>query len=234
MEPTNLDSTGPRAVDHDPRLAARLLRRYDRDIARVRPVLERRFGADTEALIAETRDAYAGLIPRIPYIGGRGNPLTANLQASALSLAMWRVLRPRGFTPEAAGSLLNETYVALLASYSPRLMHLLGRFYCSRVSRWMWQRRAAHSQRRQYPGDWVFTAVEGDGDEFDYGVDYTECGVAKFFAAEGARDIAPQMCALDFAMSRAFGLGLRRSETLLTGGSRCDFRFKHGRPEVDA
>ena len=50
--------------------------------------------------------------------------------------------------------------------------------------------------------------VEGDGDDFDWGMDYTECGIVKFLRAQGAGDLAPYFCLADFPMSDAFGLGL--------------------------
>ena len=84
------------------------------------------------------------------------------------------------------------------------------------------------SQKRQYPADWVFALVEGDGN-FDMGVDYQECGICKYYAAQKATELTPYLCLLDFPMSRAQNTGLVRSTTLAHGGARCDFRYKVGR-----
>jgi plasmid stabilization system protein ParE len=234
MRPTT-EPSRPRAVDHDPGLADKLLRSYDRDVRRLFPLLAERFGRDrAEQLNARIREAFAASIPRLPYIGGRSNPLTENLHGAARFIAMWRVLRDEGFTPEFVGGLFSDLYTAMLSAHSPRVMHLLGRFHASRISRWMQRHQADRSQHHAHPGDWVFTAIEGDGQAFDYGIDYHECGIAKLLAAEGVPEIGPWLCALDYPLSKALGLGLRRTETLLTGGTRCDFRFKRGRPEVDA
>jgi hypothetical protein len=71
--------------------------------------------------------------------------------------------------------------------------------------------------------------VEGNGQDFDWGVDYTECGICKFYQAQGAYELVPYLCALDFPSSEAADAGLVRTTTLGTGGLRCDFRYKYGR-----
>ena len=88
------------------------------------------------------------------------------------------------------------------------------------------RRMALESQKREYPGAWVYTVLEGDGKEFDWGIDQVECGICKFFADQDAQEFVPYMCALDFIASDYFGWGLVRTTTLAEGGERCDFRFK--------
>jgi hypothetical protein len=94
------------------------------------------------------------------------------------------------------------------------------------------QRRhaAARSQRRRYPEDWVFEVVEGDGHDFQVGTDYAECGVVKYLAREGAPELAPYLCWIDYVLFAAARLRLDRTETIAQGGTRCDFRFSRGKP----
>jgi len=75
----------------------------------------------------------------------------------------------------------------------------------------------------------VCTFVEGDGETFDYGLDVTECGICKFYHAQGADELAPYMCLSDYVVSRAFGRGLVRYKTIAEGAEVCDFRYKQGR-----
>ena len=89
---------------------------------------------------------------------------------------------------------------------------------------------AAISQQRRYPDDWVFEIVEGDGQSFVCGVDYTECGAVKYLAREGAPELAPYLCWLDYIQFAAMHLRLDRTETLAQGGQRCDFRVGRGKP----
>jgi hypothetical protein len=88
---------------------------------------------------------------------------------------------------------------------------------------------AAQSQRRLYPDDYVYTLVEGDGDAFDYGYDFTACAAHKFYQAQGAGAFLPFFCFLDFPLSRRAGHGLERTQTLAEGAPLCDHRFKQGR-----
>ena len=72
--------------------------------------------------------------------------------------------------------------------------------------------------------------MDGDGRNFDYGVDYTECAICKFYHAEDADELVPYVCLLDYPVSKALGTGMARTTTLADGAERCDFRFKPGRP----
>ena len=68
-------------------------------------------------------------------------------------------------------------------------------------------KRADDSHSRKYPGDFVLNYIEGDGQSFDYGVDYIECASCKFLEAEGASVIAPYICAVDKTASEQMGWG---------------------------
>jgi hypothetical protein len=92
------------------------------------------------------------------------------------------------------------------------------------------RRMARWSEKSTYPDDWKLTFVEGDGQSFDFGVDYTECGIVKFYKANRADELATYMCLGDFPISQATDSGLARTTTLARGGACCDFRFKAGRP----
>jgi hypothetical protein len=89
---------------------------------------------------------------------------------------------------------------------------------------------AAWTQKRDYPANWVATFLPGDGQSFDFGYDYSECGVVKFFHSQGVPELAPYLCLNDFLKSAAIGSGLRRTKTLAQGDEVCDFRYKKGRP----
>lgn len=84
------------------------------------------------------------------------------------------------------------------------------------------------SQERKYAGGYVLAYVEGDGQDFDYGIDYIECASCKFLNDQGATELGPYVCAVDRVASEMLGWGLRRTMTLAEGGERCDFRFKKG------
>ena len=206
----------------------KLLKDFDKALGHVRVLLLSRYGKDlTEALVEEARQKYETLIPQLPYVGGR-QPFTQFLISTAWYLAMYRVLQRRGETVEEIGTLIYQASEAYLQAYPAFLQRILGRGTFSRRYRQRVQKRAVESQARRYPGDYVYRFVEGDGETFDFGVDYTECAVVKFLAAQGSPELAPYICPVDILYSEALGWGLRRTTTLAEGSARCDFRFKKG------
>ncbi len=76
----------------------------------------------------------------------------------------------------------------------------------------------------------MFDVVDGDGRDFEWGLDYTECAIVKYLSREGAPEIAPYGCWVDYPAYAAMGVKLIRTETIAQGGQRCDFRFSRGQP----
>ena len=108
----------------------------------------------------------------------------------------------------------------------PRVLRLwMGRHRFGRMRRQKLQRAARRSQARRYPGDWVFERIDGDGETFDFGIDMTECGIVKFLNAQGAAELCPYLCDVDYVGAEALGFGLPRTKTLAWGCDRCDFRL---------
>jgi hypothetical protein len=145
-------------------------------------------------------------------------------------LALYRVLTWRGLHPDDIGQLVYRGIEAWLRGYPRILLRMMG---WRRFAPWYLQaeqRRAERSQARQYAGDWVYRFVPGNGRSFDWGIDYTECAILKFYRSQGAEEFMPFLCSLDVPMGQALALGLRRTGTLVGGAPCCDFRFKRGRP----
>jgi hypothetical protein len=163
---------------------------------------------------------YERLLPEVPYIGGRRNMFSEFLFGAARSLAIYRVMVRHGGSLEDTG----------------KMMHLRGRAATTRLPLWVRHRitmpllvrkmttAARLSQRRRYPEDWVCETVDGDGLSFDFGLDVTECGDVKFLRAQGAEELCPYICDLDYVLFESLGAGLTRTKTLAWGCDRCDFR----------
>jgi hypothetical protein len=188
-----------------------------------------RFGEETaEVMRGEMLDEYRSLIPQIPYVGGRRNIYSRDLQFSAMALATYRGVVGHGGRLEDAGELLHWM-VREQSERVPRVLRLwMGRQRFGRMRRQKLQKAARRSQARRYPGDWVFERIDGDGETFDFGIDMTECGIVKFLDAQGAAELCPYLCELDYVMAEALGIGLRRTKTLAWGCDRCDFRLTKG------
>ena len=122
--------------------------------------------------------------------------------------------------------MVYEGVEAQVRSYPKFLLRIVGRWQMTKSKL---RRYAAESQKRAYPQDWICTFVEGHGREFDFGMDYTKCGICKFFHYQGADEFAPYLCLLDFPTQKAMGTGMVRTMTIAEGAEKCDFRFKRGR-----
>lgn len=182
------------------------------------PLSEMCSSDEARTIVAETRQAFDALIPDIPYVGGRDNALTDNLVMSACFLAFFRVMGGRGYRPAETYEVIYEVVEEWLQRYPPSFSKMMGSLRLSLLYRDSLKRHAEQSQKREFPGDWVYAYVEGDGRNFDYGLDYLECGICKFFQDQNAANLIPYMCALDYPMTRAYGLDLKRTTTL--GGAR--------------
>lgn len=193
------------------------------------PSLRKRYGdQDADRVLIAAKDHFGRLLPGIPYIGGKRNSFTGTLVKAASLLALYRVLQPRGITAADFGAIAAETAQHYVMRYPSWLRRLIGMLYASR-----WYRRrvagfAAASQRSPYPADFVYEVVEGDGQAFDWGIDYQRCGIVHYFHAQGADELSPHMCWLDNLTYPAIGIDLVRTGTLAQGCTHCDFRFRTG------
>jgi hypothetical protein len=192
-------------------------------------VFTARFGDDLSAtLVMETKQAYEALLPEIPNIGGKGNMFTEWLNYSAYYLAMYRALSARGHTVADVGKLIFETY-EVMADYPKWFLRIVGHFKYGKKYEEKLRRAAAAAQMRKYSEDFVSSFIERDGENFDYGLDITECGICKLYSAQGADRLARYMCLSDYVVSKAFNRGLVRYKTIAEGAEKCDFRYKKGR-----
>jgi 8-oxo-dGTP diphosphatase len=211
----------------------RLLEHFDDDARRWLECLASQYGGEfSQAITQEARSQFVRLIPRIPYIGGDENHLTASLIHSARCLALYKAMKARGKTAQDTGKVLYDAVMSRLGeppAGAPAETQLSDEQLMKRR-----RERAERSQRRGNVDDWVYEFVPGDGEEFAYGYDFVECAALKFYHAEGAEELLPFYCFLDFPESRVAGLGLSRTMTLSEGHAKCNHRFKSGRrPEQE-
>jgi hypothetical protein len=208
----------------------RLLRSFDRVSKRLNEVLAQNLDLPTpRGIIENTRTGFERLLPEIPYIGGKANGLTQDLIDCAMLLAFYRVLEEEGFHIEEIGRVVIAAEQERVHAYPRFFLRLLGRLIHSPIGKSHMKKTAEKSQRRRYPGDWVSVYLEGDGEAFDFGLDYMECGLCKFFHQQGADELTPYLCQFDFVQQRAMNTGFTRTMTLAEGGDRCDFRWMRGR-----
>jgi len=206
---------------------ARLLKDLRQKLPFFRRALSIRFSKDeVERIIQQTQDEFRAMLPRLPYIGGKQNPLTTNLVACSWFLALYRVLQPRGLSDDEIGELVYRVAEEWVKS-SPRWIgRVQGLLVKTPLLRIIFGRISRQSQQRKYPGDFVVHFVPGDGRNFDFGIDFIGCAIHKFFQAEQAGHFAKYMCRIDYLTTSFKGIELIRTGTIANGADKCDFRYR--------
>jgi len=209
----------------------RFLADFDRIAGKyLKPALSVRYkDTDTDKVLDLARDRYKELILALPDIGGDNNPLTYDLTSCVPMLALYQALKSFDKDPLDSGVIFNEVFEQLYASGdmgSAEELKQKGASMFTPKSYEETKKLADFLKLKIYPENFVFSFVEGDGKNFDFGWDFSECAIIKFFKRYGAEALVPYACKLDFVESRYCKTGLKREHTLAGGGPKCDFRFK--------
>lgn len=184
---------------------------------------------DVDNIINEIYKEFENLLPQLPYIGGMKNSQTKKIVGTAPYLCFYKVMKRRNMDIHEIGKLIYEASSNFWSSY-PKIAGLLMRklmkssFYFNKFL----VPDAERSHIRKYKGDFVYSAINGDSKNYDFGMDYRECGICKYFHEQGADELTPYMCLLDYAQCEALKIGLERNMTIAEGADRCDFRIKIG------
>jgi hypothetical protein len=209
--------------------ADELLRDFDKSSKHSRNVLKSHLGDETaERITGATRQEFQRLIPAIPYLGStRG--MAKVLIVCTMTLALYRVLKSEGKNVEEIGKMIVEIEEERIQPFPRFLLRLYGSLIYRHFGKILSKKAVEVIQKHEYPEGWAATFIEGDGSEFDFGIDYSACGICKFFHQQGADEITRYVCLGDYIFWGAMDVGFFRTTTLAEGENRCDFRWKKGR-----
>ncbi len=205
----------------------------------IRLELSRQMGKEqADQITKEMTRRFIELLPTLPYIGGdEVKGFTRIIAQGGQMLAFYQTMRDRGYSPEEAGQILYNAVRRMYRSFPMRWVLKIMGWSEGRKRMAKLRKVAERSQAHRYAGDWVFTYVEGDVKSFDWGLDYTECGLVKYFKAHQAEAFVPYLCLLDYPQFEAMGWTLNRTSTLAQGGTVCNFRCtanrKNCQPHVE-
>lgn len=207
----------------------KLLKNFDKTSALMKDTLSERYGEKfASTLEKDVRQEYENLIPEIPYIKGlRGKLLNTFLLITAQELATYKGMKKHGKRPAEAWELCHQALRLRLAKIPRWKRWLLKQLMFSSLVKKIIARRAKQQQKFRF-GDFEIEYVISERDDFDLGVNYSQCGNLRFVIEHGGEAFAPYICMSDIALSDAWGWGLLRTQTLADGCDYCDFRFKQG------
>lgn len=208
-----------------------LLRGFDRLARRLRPKLERDYGAAfAEEVLADARRELDAIIPRIPYIGGWRNAFTPVMIVNGWAVALHRAMKARGKSAEDVIRVCAEVSDEFFRSFPGFLLRSMGRLAFLPPVRRFFQKQAQRSQERRFPGDFFYEVRVSDDGEFS--LVFEECAVNKFYDIENVRELKPYCNFFDVTYSRLMNMGVDARETIGLGCARCSLRYKHGRETV--
>ena len=180
----------------------------------------------------EASERFLSLLPNLPDVGGERNIDIEYIPIAAWYLAFYIPMRDRGKTAKDIGRMIYELNQYEL-SHMPKDKalaegtHKFSHQHLEKMKKW-----AEWTQKKEYPANWVAELLRGDGKEYDFGYNYTECALVKMFKKHNVPEIAPYVCLNDFLRSKTLGTGLHRTKTIAQGDDICNFRYKKGRKVV--
>jgi hypothetical protein len=207
----------------------KLLKGFDKIAKRARKYLINHYEEDfAKVVIVETREKFDQIIPEIPYIGGKKNDYTIVMVIIGWIIPFFRVMRAYGKTTEEVITICCEVADDYMNSTPRFFLWLLGKLAFSKFFLKRRRKQADQSQKRQYPADFVYIFVEGDGKNFDWALEFSECAVNKFYEAQGVEELKPYCNFFDVTYSRYLGMGINANETIGNGCQTCKLQYKKG------
>jgi hypothetical protein len=181
-------------------------------------------GIDFSVILRAAKEKFIRLLPELPFIGEK-NPNLKSLIGAAYEMGLYEILEKEGFSLKEI-SYINQKALYKLTKEKTNVSSLLA-IKNSITTKEYYKKEALISQKKKYAGDWVYESVEPHKkDNFDMGINYTECGLVKLFETYGKERYLPYICLNDYAIFGAMDIQLKRTQTLANGGCMCDFRFK--------
>lgn len=202
---------------------------FDFTFRPIKKKLRHQYGEEySENIVTRSRQNFEEIIPQMPYVGGMKNYFTPIIVVNGLIVAMFRAMNETGKTAADVMLIWAEVADDLFRKIPVWIARLGGNMLLSKPTIRAFKKQMIISQDRRYPEDWVYELLEGDGEKFDIGFEFSECAVIKFYQAMNTMELAPYCNFGDVTYSHYMEIGLDTSETLGLGCDRCRMLFKKG------
>jgi hypothetical protein len=130
------------------------------------------------------------VLEQMPYVGGASSRMTDFFMRLLGFMAIGRVLKERGVSPDAIGEIELESFKRQTLTIPEADRMEAGRQFMSAENRALIREQAARSHQQTYAGDFVYDYVEpGPGETFDFGINYRICGFSNLRPSKAFADI---------------------------------------------
>lgn len=201
---------------------------YGKFLRDVRPVLVRSYGeARAEEIIRDTEPIYERFLAETPYIGGRDNFLSKNMDIALPFFALYEA-SGRTLTETMAGEIFDIVMVSRYRRMGKWIdMNRLDRPWLTRLLHSLVARMAVKVNANK-GGAWNNTwGVQVNPEGHDHGLAMTlvGCPLADFAKAHGYMEIMPWLCRADERTAAAIHARLIRHHTVAQGYETCDYWY---------
>ena len=211
---------------------SKLLALFQEDLKTTKQLFLEKFDeAKLNSLFNDILKEYENILPKAQYIGGNKNPFTQFLTGAVGVFSIIRVLENEGLPYHEIGEFafrFNET----LNEKREENLNKVGQSHADQIFTGDYMQFmkdfAKKSQKRTFPGDWVLEFIDGEGEPFTYGFNFTQCGSNELAKKLGMQKYMPFICLADFAEATTGGFGFTRTQTLGYGAPICDHRYIEG------
>ena len=216
---------------------SKILDNFDKKINIFRTVLLQQLGTPkTEEMLDEIKDEYKMLIPEIIYIESQNSFILRDYKDISIALAFAKVMKKHKYSKEEIAVFIYEIQKEMFNSTINDKMKLiqilfdiLHIFPFNKLYKVIVKKFEKRTQQRDNALDLQIHYVDGDGKNFDYGIDIISCPICNIWRKHNLIEILPYVCLSDFFKSAITNSGLIRTMTLAEGREKCDNRFKRGR-----
>jgi len=179
---------------------------------------------DADAVISEATNIFERMIPNMAYVEKPRDPMAMNVFVCAAQIAVYVAASEQGVDVHEFGNALLTSMKEIRPQEpeEPRDQRSMEERFAEFIT------AGEASQGGEDTGEFVFEALLGDRESFDWGMNISSCGVYHLASQYNATELVPYMCATDDIVSDRDGQGLRRTGSIAVGSTTCDFRYKRG------
>ncbi|MCE7748430.1 MAG: L-2-amino-thiazoline-4-carboxylic acid hydrolase [Candidatus Heimdallarchaeota archaeon] len=206
-------------------------KRLNSSVIIAREVLSQYYDSEKiDSILVDTINEVEQLLPQVPFIGSKKENIHLNdFFDSILVLALYKTLQKEGATARDVGKYMYEIRKIQASKQSKIYRILYSKLLFSSFIKNNLKKKNTLLNQKAFSENWKMEFIDGDGVEFDWGMDFSECAVKKFYDEHEGGELLPYVCMSDYAMFEYLkNVEFIRTQTMGGGAPCCDFRFKKG------